>query len=46
MIEDELNELAKKEPKFKLYHTLTRHDEAKHGKWEGLVGRVSEEMLK
>jgi NAD(P)H-flavin reductase len=25
---------------------LTRHDEAKHGKWDGLTGRVSFEMLK
>ena len=31
---------------FKVFHTLTRHDEAKHGKWDGLTGRITTEMLK
>lgn len=31
---------------FKVYYTLTRHDPAKHGKWDGLQGRVSVDMLK
>ena len=29
-----------------MYHTLTRHDDSKHGSWDGLRGRVSTEMLK
>ena len=31
--------------KFKLFHTLTRHNPDKDGKWEGLEGRVTWEML-
>lgn len=31
---------------FKVFHTLTRHDEAKHGKWDGLTGRIDIDMLK
>ena len=30
---------------FKLFHTLTRHDDGQHGDWDGLRGRVSWEML-
>jgi hypothetical protein len=29
-----------------MFHTLTRHDEQKHGKWEGMQGRVTYDMLK
>jgi len=31
---------------FKVFHSLTRHDEAKHGKWEGLTGRINLDLLK
>jgi len=41
LIENELNELVKKDSNFKLFHTLTRHDEAKLGKWDGFTGRVA-----
>lgn len=27
-------------------HTLTRHDDTKHGSWEHFKGRVNEEMIK
>jgi Oxidoreductase NAD-binding domain len=27
-------------------HTLTRHEEGKHGVWEHFKGRVSEDMIK
>ena len=30
----------------KVFHTLTRHDEAKDGKWDGLTGRIDLDMLK
>ena len=46
LCKNELDELCRINPdKFKLYHTLTRHDESKHGSMEGLTGRVSQEML-
>ena len=46
LCKDQLDELAKINPdNFKLFHTLTRHDEGKHGAWDGLTGRVSWEML-
>merc|ERR1712070_1138202 len=44
---EQLDELCKINPdKFRLFHTLTRHDESKHGAWDGLTGRVSLDMLK
>lgn len=47
LCEKEIDELAKLNPeKFKVFHTLTRHDESKHGKWEGLTGRVNIDMMK
>ncbi len=45
LLEDELNELVRLDPNFKLYHTLTRHNEEKHGKWDGFTGRISLEMI-
>lgn len=30
---------------FKIHHTLTRHQDASDGEWEGLKGRISTEML-
>jgi len=42
--DDELFNLTMN-PNFKYFHTLTRHDESKHGKWEGLKGRVNMDML-
>lgn len=42
-----LDDLCRSNPDtFKLFHTLTRHDEAQHGAWGGLTGRVSADMLK
>lgn len=47
LCQEELDELTAANPEhFKVYHTLTRHDEAKHGKWDGLTGRVSLDMMK
>lgn len=42
--DDELFQLSQN-PNFKYYHTLTRHDVSKHGKWEGLTGRINMDML-
>ena len=33
------------EGRFKVHHTLTRHEEKIHGKREGLFGRITQEML-
>lgn len=45
LCETELNELVAMNPdNFKLVHTLTRHDPAKHGEWSGKTGRVTWEM--
>jgi hypothetical protein len=30
----------------KVFHTLTRHDDEKHGEWNGLRGRVNADMLR
>ena len=41
-LQKELDELATKFPnQFKLFYTLTRHNEERDGKWEGLTGRMS-----
>ena len=46
MCKDELDKLAEMNPKnLKVVHTLTRHNDSKHGEWKGLKGRVSLEML-
>ena len=46
LCENEIDALNKVNPeKFKVFHTLTRHDDAKHGEWAGLRGRVNKEML-
>ena len=45
MIKEQLDNLAAINPNFKVYHTLTRHDEAKDGAWDGLTGRISWEMF-
>ena len=31
---------------FKLYHTLTRHDDENHGEWTGLRGRINAELIR
>ena len=46
LIKDKLDKLAQINKNFHLLYTLTRHDEAKHGKWDGETGRVSYDMLK
>lgn len=46
LIEKEISELAQLGENFKVFHTLTRHDEAKHGAWDGLQGRIDINMLK
>ena len=46
LCEKEINNLTSKGGNFKVFHTLTRHDEAKHGKWDGLTGRIDVNMLK
>ena len=41
-----LDELSHKyKDNFKIHYTLTRHNEAKYGKWDGLIGRISWDML-
>ena len=45
LIKDELDNLAKINPNFKVFYTLTRHKE-EHGEWDGLTGRISMDMLK
>eukprot|EP00347_Sterkiella_histriomuscorum_P009954 403339240 len=44
--EDLDNLVTQNKDKLSLYHTLTRHNEEKDGKWDGLTGRVNAEMLK
>ena len=46
LIKKEIDDLVEKSPNFKVFYTLTRHDEANHGKWDGLVGRINFDMLK
>ena len=47
LLENELNELQLKNPdNLRIYHTLTRHSDESQGPWEGLRGRVTDEMLK
>jgi hypothetical protein len=29
----------------KIHHTLTRHNSETEGKWEGMLGRITAEML-
>ena len=31
---------------FHLFNTLTRHDNSLHGEWDGLHGRINNEMIK
>lgn len=46
LCKDDLEKFAKMNPEhFKLYHTLTRHDDTKHGVWTELKGRICEEIL-
>ena len=42
----ELEMLSSSNPDLTLFHTLTEHDPAKHGHWEGLTGLVCYEMFK
>jgi NAD(P)H-flavin reductase len=41
-----LKEIQEVNPRnFRYYDTLTRHDESKHGEWDGLTGRVDWNMM-
>ena len=42
---NELNELARKNPKLRIFHTLTRHNEERDGEWDGFKGRISADMI-
>lgn len=46
LLHRELETFGKENANFKLVLTLTRHSPAKHGEWNGLQGRITEEMLK
>ena len=47
LVKEDLDNLAKENTEnFKLYHTLTRHNDEQHGEWNGLKGRVSVELIK
>lgn len=46
LVKDGLDHLQGLNKNLKIYHTLTRHDDAKYGDWNGLKGRVSAQMLK
>ncbi len=47
LVREQLDKFSEINPHhFKLYHTLTRHDDAKHGEFRGLKGRVSAELFK
>ena len=46
LVKEQLHGFEALNPKFKLHHTLTRHDELKHGEWKGFKGRVNEELIK
>jgi NAD(P)H-flavin reductase len=46
LVKQELDHLQTLNKNLKISHTLTRHDNEKHGDWEGLKGRVNEAMLK
>ena len=46
LCESELNDMKKLNPDhYALYHTLTRHEDDKHGEWTGHRGRVSLKMI-
>lgn len=46
LCKDQIDELVQKNPaKFRVFHTLTRHNTETDGDWDGLTGRVSMEML-
>jgi ferredoxin-NADP reductase len=44
LLQDELNSFVNEH--LRIFHTLTRHTDAKHGEWAGLKGRITEEMVK
>lgn len=46
LIKDEIDKVAAMNNNLKVFHTLTRHDDVKHGEWKGLKGRISEQMIK
>jgi len=46
LCEKEINDLVPKGANFKVFHTLTRHDDEKHGEWNGMKGRISLDLLK
>ena len=46
LCEKEINDLKNINPdNYQLWNTLTRHDDEKHGEWNGLRGRVSLKMM-
>lgn len=46
LLYNELDYYSGMNPNFRVHHTLTRHDDTTHGEWQGLRGRVTEEMIK
>jgi len=46
LCDDVIKDLEKKGVNFKVFNTLTRHVESKHGSWDGLTGRISYDMMK
>jgi len=46
LCDDVIKDLEKKGDNFKVFNSLTRHDESKQGAWDGLTGRISYDMMK
>ena len=46
LIKKELDWLEAWNSNLKVIYTLTRHSEEKHGRWDGLQGRVNIDMLR
>lgn len=46
LVREDLDRLASMNTNLKIFHTITRHDDAKHGVWTGIKGRVCEAILK
>ena len=46
LVQEELDNFARLNvTNLKIHHTLTRHNSEIEGKWEGLFGRITSEML-
>ena len=46
LIKGELDALEAMNPNLRIFHTLTRHNEERDGKWDGLQGRLNLDLLK